>query len=141
MKKLFFALLGCMMGMMTMAQPVDFSTYERVIKRGNVTVVSHNDECRLIVGSLKKPRVALPLGYTQDGAVEQLELLLQLDRKKDTYNRPTLVSLFGIRFSSTISGLKSNRVFYFRGLDDPVRFKLATNDITEMKRAIMESRN
>ena len=73
MRKLLTILSFLFIAMASYAQPVDFSTYERVIQRGMVSIVRQSDDYRLIVGSLKNPKICLFLGNTAEQAARQID--------------------------------------------------------------------
>ena len=74
MRKLLTILSFLFIAMASYAQPVDFSTYERVIQRGDVSIVRQSDDYRLIVGSLKNPKICLFLGINSEQATHQIDL-------------------------------------------------------------------
>lgn len=138
MKKLILAILCCLIGMASYGQRVDFSTYDHVIKRGKVSIVCHNDEYRMIIGSLKNPKICLLIGMSSESAAESLNRILKKGTDEELLHRAIPVGLGGIRFSMRISGPVTNRTFSMRGLDDPVRFTLSSQDIIAIKQAILD---
>ena len=138
MKKLILAILCCLIGMASYGQRVDFSTYDRVIKRGMVSIVCHNDEYRMIIGSLKNPKLSILIGMSPEAAAGCLNSLLRKESNKEFLNRAMPVGLGGVRFAMRMSGPSSNRTFSLRGLDDPIRFTLSSQDIRVMKQAVLD---
>ena len=141
MKKLILAILCCLIGMASYGQRVDFSTYDHVIKRGKVSIVCHNDEYRMIIGSLKNPKLSILIGMSPEAAVGCLNSLLKKEGNKEFLHRAMPIGLGGIRFSMRMSGPSSNRIFSLNGLDDPVRFSLNAQDIKAITQAILDFRH
>ena len=141
MKKLLIAILLFVTGIAVYGQKVDFSTYERVVSRGKVTIVCQTDEYRLIVGSLKNPPTSLLIGTYPQAAVSSLNSLLRKGENEETLRRPLPTTLGGIRFIVTVSGSSNNRTFSLRGMDNPARFKLNAQDIRTMTQAILDRGN
>ena len=141
MKKLLFAMLCCLMGIVAYGQEVDFTTYKQLIKRGKGIIVCQKDEYRMIIGSLKKPIMSMLIGTSPVTAVGCLDNIIRKGKDELLINRIETVGLGGIRFFLTASGPSENRLFSFSGLNDPVKFKLCEQDIIVMKAAILESGN
>lgn len=139
MKKLIIVILMSLTSLIAFGQEVDFSTYDRVITRGKVTIACHNQEYRMIVGSLKKPRMSLLLGDAPALAVGNLNRIFDfIKTQPDTESGKTVVSsvFCGELFSLSISGPDSNRVVSFNGTNTPARFSLSMADLIEMIQAI-----
>lgn len=138
MKKLLVAMLLLMASIALYGQRVDFSTYDRVAKRGKVTIVCQKEEYRLIVGSLKNPEISLLIGTFPEAAASSLNSLLKKGDNEDSSHITLYTCLGGIRFTITVSGPSANRSFTLRGMDNPVRFRLSSLDIKAMEQAILE---
>ncbi len=138
MRKLVLAILCCLIGMASYGQRVDFSTYDHVIKRGKVSIVCHNDEYRMIIGSLKNPKLSILMGMSPEAAAGCLNSLLRKEDNKEFLHKAMPVGLGGIRFAMRMSGPSSNRTFSLSGLDDSVRFKMSAQGIKAMKQAILD---
>lgn len=119
------------------AQPVDFSTNERVIRRGNVTVVHQGDEYRLIVGPLKNPKICLLLGMSADLAAYQEERIRKMGREEYYFTGNRLVSFCGDSFSFSVKGKGEGQTYAFRKLNASQRFSLNVNDVRAIKEAIL----
>ena len=139
MKKLIIVVLSCLLCLMAFGQEVDFSTYDKVITRGKVTIVCQNQEYRMIVGSLKKPRMALLLGDAPELAVGSLNRIVDFVKNQpEAESTETKVSfaLCGELFVLSFSGPDSNRVASFSGTNTPARFSLSMKELKEMIEAI-----
>ena len=139
MKKLIIVILSCLLSLIAFGQEVDFSTYDRVINRGKVTIVCQNQEYRMIVGSLKKPRMSLLLGDGPELAVGNLNRVIAFAKnQQEVVSAETKVSFVfcGELFTLSFSGPDSNRVASFSGTNTPARFSLSMMDIKEIVEAI-----
>ena len=122
-------------------QEVDFSAYELVAKRGNVSVVAGNNEYRLIVGSTKKPKASLLLGVHPETAAAQLERISRLGTKPRNPGEQSVFLFCGEPFSYDVSGADSLMVYSFRSTGGPAKFSLSETDIRAFKKAILEKKN
>lgn len=138
MRKLLVILSFLFITATNFAQPVDFSTYERVIRRGNVSVVQRGNEYRMIVGSLKKPRICLLLGMSADLAAYHVEHICPRRTNEGFYrNGKRLVSFCGEIFTLSVSGKGEHQTYLFRKLNESPRFSLSSTDISAIKEAIL----
>lgn len=113
------------MGIAAYGQEVDFSTYNQLIKRGKVTIVCQKDEYRMIVGSLKKPKISMLIGTSPETAVGSLDNLLRKGKDETVVTRGETIGFGGVRFSLTVSGPVENRQFSLTGLMTPSSLSLA----------------
>ena len=51
------------------AQKVDFTTYDVVAKAGDVSVIVKDNDYRMVVGSVKKPKLNMLMGYSKEQAL------------------------------------------------------------------------
>ena len=137
MRKLLVILSFLFIAAISVAQPVDFSTYERVIRRGNVSVVHQGDEYRLIVGSLKTPKICLLLGMSADLAAYQVERIRKMGREEYYSTGNRLVSFCGDSFFFSVKGKGEGQTYAFRKLNESQRFSLGAHDINAIKEAIL----
>lgn len=139
MKKLIIVILISLTSLIAFGQEVDFSTYDKVITRGKVTIVCHDQEYRMIVGSLKNPRMSLLLGDGPELAIGNLNRIIDFSKNRpETESEKTKVSyaFCGELFALSFSGPKSNRVIAFDGMNTRGRFSLHLMDLEEMKQEI-----
>lgn len=57
-------------------QKVDYTTYNVVVKTKDVTVVVKDNNWLMVVGSLKRPKLELHLGYTNEQVANKIERLM-----------------------------------------------------------------
>ena len=137
MRKLLVILSFLFIAAISFAQPVDFSTYERVIRQGNVSVVHQGDEYRLIVGSLKEPKICLLLGMSADLAAYQVERIRTMGKEENYSTGNRFVSFCGESFFFSVKGKGESQTYSFRKLNASQRFSLNAKDVSVIKEAIM----
>ena len=47
---------------------IDFTTYDVVAKAGDVTIIVKDNDWRMVVGSVKKPKMNMQFGYSKEQA-------------------------------------------------------------------------
>ena len=119
--------------MISYARPVDFSTYERVIQRGEVSIVRQSDEYRLIVGSLKNPKICLFLGTSAEQAVRQIDRIRLMGEDENHTRSNRLVSYCGECFFLSVSGAGNQHTLIFRMMNASSKFSLDTDEILAIK--------
>ena len=129
MRKLLTILSFFFIATASYAQPVDFSTYERVIQRGEVSIVRQSDEYRLIVGSLKNPKICLFLGIDAEQAARQIDRIRLMGEDENHTRRNRLVSYCGECFFLSVSGVGEQHTQTFRMINTSEKFSLNTPDI------------
>lgn len=137
MRKLLVILSFLFIAATSFAQPVDFSTYERVIRRGDVSIVHQGDEYRLIVGPLKTPKICLLPGMSADLAACQVERLRTMGKEENYSESKRFVSFCGDSFFFSVRGKGEGQTYSFRKLNASQRFSLNVNDVRAIKEAIL----
>ena len=137
MRKLLVILSFLFIAAISFAQPVDFSTYERVIRQGNVSVVHQGDEYRLIVGSLKEPKICLLLGMSADLAAYQVDRIRTMGKDENYSTGKRFVSFCGDSFFFSVKGKGEGQTYAFRKLNASQRFSLNSHDVSAIKEAIL----
>lgn len=62
MKRFLLVLLVLVTSITAYSQKVDFTTYDVVAKAGDVTIIVKDNDYRMIVGSVKKPKLNMMMG-------------------------------------------------------------------------------
>lgn len=137
MRKLLTILSFLFIAMASFAQPVDFSTYERVIQRGEVSIVRQSDEYRLIVGSLKNPKICLFLGVNAEQAARQINRIRLMGEDENHTRSNRLVSYCGECFFLTVSGTGEQHTQTFRMMNVSAKFSLNTGDVLAIKEVLL----
>ena len=58
------------------AQKVDYKTFDVIAKRGNVSIVEKDNDYRIVVGLLNKPRTVFLLDYSKEQALLKIKRLI-----------------------------------------------------------------
>ena len=132
----FFLLLFLLLHATSMlAQTTDLTTYNVVAKSGNVSIIVKDNDYHMIVGSTKKPKLNMTMGYSKENAISFIDYIL--DFSKDNYTKKNRnVSLYGVMFLLTITGQGENETFYFVEPAKKVKFALSTKDCIQFKELI-----
>ena len=118
-----------------LAQTNNLTTYDVVAKSGNVSIIVKDNDYHMIVGSTKKPKLNMTMGYSKEHAMSFIDYIL--DFSNDDYTKKNRnVSLYGVMFLLTITGQGENETFYFVEPGKKVKFALSTKDINHFKKSI-----
>lgn len=63
------------------AQKTDFTTYDVIAKAGDVTIIAKDNDCRMIVGSVKKPKLNMQMGHSKEQAASKIDRILDFSKK------------------------------------------------------------
>ena len=120
-----------------LAQTTDLTTYEVVAKSGNVSIIVKDNDYHMIVGSTKKPKLNMTMGYSKENALSFIDYIL--DFSNDDYTKKNRnVSMYGVMFLLTITGQGENETFHFVEPGKKVKFALSTKDLSQFKKLIRE---
>lgn len=133
MKKLIVLMVLMLNAVSMFAQKtVDFTTYDVVAKAGNVSIIVKDNDWRMVVGSLKKPKLNMVMGYTKEQASSTIDRILEFSKSNYT-KKERNVSVCGVMFLLTISGEGENEKFHFDATDKKTRFDLSVKDCKSFK--------
>ena len=117
------------------AQTTDLTTYDVVANSGNVSIIVKNNDYHMIVGSTKKPKLNMTMGYSKEHAISFIDYIL--DFSNDDYTKKNRnVSMYGVMFLLTITGQGENETFHFMEPGKKVKFALRTKDLNHFKKSI-----
>ena len=118
-----------------LAQTNNLTTYDVVAKSGNVSIIVKDNDYHMIVGSTKKPKLNMTMGYSKENAISFIDYIL--DFSKDHYTKKNRnVSLYGVMFLLTITGQGEHETFHFVEPGKKVKFALTTKDLNQFRKAI-----
>lgn len=121
------------------AQKVDYTKYDVLAKSGNVSVVVKDNDYRMVVGSLTKPKKVFLLGYSKEQAAQKFEYLLDL-ADNDSYTRTNRqISFCGVGLLLTIEGTGDNERYRFVEEGKFIRFDLSKGELLQIKSSFEES--
>ena len=85
MKRILLVLLVLVTSITAFAQKtVDFTTYDVVAKAGDVTIIMKDNDYRMIIGSVKKPKLNMVMGYTKEQAASKIDRILEFSNESYT---------------------------------------------------------
>ena len=117
------------------AQTTDYTTYDIVAKSGNVSIIVKDNDYHMIVGSTKKPKLNMTMGYSKENALSFIDYIL--DFSNDDYTKKNRnVSLYGVMFLLTITGQGEHETLHFVEPGKNVKFALSTKDLNHFKKSI-----
>ena len=117
------------------AQTNNLTTYDVVAKSGNVSIIVKDNDYHMIVGSTKKPKLNMTMGYSKENAISFIDYIF--DFSKDNYTKKNRnVSMYGVVFFLTITGQGENETFHFVEPGKKVKFALSTKDLNNFKKSI-----
>lgn len=121
----------------TFAQKVDFTTYDVVDKVGDVTIIVKDNDYRMIIGSVKKPKLNMLMGYSKEQAIYCIDRIL--DFSKEGYTKKNRnVSVCGVMFLLTIKGEDDNEKYHFEASDLKGKIVLSVKDCEQLKKSIQD---
>ena len=134
MKKLLLFTLLMLNALSTFAQKtIDYTTYDIIAKASNVTVLVKDNDYRMVVGSLKKPKATFLLGYTKEQASKRFESLLEITSNNNYSKSERQVFFCGQSFHLAIKGSGDKERYSFTKYGDNVKFELSKQDVLTFK--------
>ena len=118
-----------------LAQTTDFTTYDVVAKSGNVSIIVKDNDYHMIVGSTKKPKLNMSMGFSKEHAISCVDRIIDFS-SEDYTKKNRNVSLYGMMFFLTITGQGENETFHFVEPGKKVKFALSTKDCIQFKKSI-----
>lgn len=115
----------------------DFTTYDVVAKAGDVSIIVKDNDYRMVIGSLKKPKLNMVMGYTSEQAASKIDRIL--DFSKEGYTKKNRnVSVCGVMFLLNITGEGDSEKYHFTAVDKKGKFDLSVSDCKQLKQSILE---
>ena len=118
------------------AQKIDFTTYNVVAKAGDVTIVEKSNDYRMVVGSVKKPKATIHLGYSKEQVAQRFSGLLETCNNKDYSKSERQIRFCGVGFHITIKGSGDKEHYTFTKDGEKVSFDLSKSDVLSFKNSL-----
>ena len=136
MKRILLVLLVLVTSITAFAQKtVDFTTYDVVAKAGDVTIIMKDNDYRMIIGSVKKPKLNMVMGYTKEQAASKIDRILDFSNENYT-KKGRNVSVCGVMFLLNITGEGVNEKYHFEAVDKKAKFDLSVSDCKQLIQSI-----
>ena len=114
---------------------INFTTYDVVAKAGDVSIIVKDNDYRMVVGSLKKPKLNMVMGYTKEQAASKIDRILDFSNENYT-KKGRNVSVCGVMFILTITGEADNVKYHFESVDKKGKFDLSVSDCKQLRQSI-----
>ena len=138
MKRILVVLLVLVTSITTFAQKTtDFTTYDVVAKAGDVTIIVKDNDYRMVVGSLRTPKLNMVMGYSKEQAASKIDRMLDFTNEKYT-KKARNVSVCGVMFLLNITGEGNSEKYHFTAVDKKGKFDLSVSDCKQLKQLILE---
>ena len=108
---------------------INYTTYDVIAKAGNVTVLVKDNDYRMVVGSLKKPKITFLLGYTNEQAAQKFERLLEITGYENYSRDDRQFNFCGVGFHLAIKGSGDKERYYFAKDGEKIGFDLSKSEI------------
>ncbi len=130
------AMLVTMVATAFAQKTTDFTTYDVVAKAGDVTIIVKDNDYRMVVGSVKNPKINMLMGYTKEQAASKIDRIL--DFSKEGYTKKNRnVSVCGVMFFLTITGNGDNEKYHLKAADRKGKLDLSVRDCEQLKQSIL----
>lgn len=114
----------------SLAQKADYTKYHVIAQTSDVSIVVKDNDYRMVVGSLKKPKTIFLLGHSKDQAAQRFKQLLEQVDNKNYSKKNRQVSFCGADLRLTVADSKADNVMYdIIREDNNVKFKMNKSDI------------
>lgn len=111
---------------------IDYTKYDVLAQRGDVSIVNSGKYYRMVVGPLKKPKTAFLLGTSKESAASKIEKMVKVAENCQKGKEIDSFLFCGIYLSASATG-KNNNVCTFLRADNRVKFSLTKEDLMAMK--------
>ena len=131
MKKLIVTVTILLLSTLTsFAQKTDYTKYNVIAQTKDVTVIVKDNDYRMVVGQLKKPKTVFFLGYSKEQAAQRFHHLLEQADNKSYSSNYRQIRFCGANLQMTTPDIKADDVIYnFLLSDKNVRYTLNKSDI------------
>ena len=112
------------------AQKTDYTKYNVIAQTKDVIVIVKDNDYRMVVGQLKKPKTVFFLGYSKDQAAQRFHHLLEQADNKSYSSNYRQIRFCSANLQMTVTDTKADDAIYdFVIGDSSVKFTLNKSDI------------
>ncbi len=112
------------------AQKTDYTKYNVIAQTKDVTVIVKDNDYRMVVGQLKKPKAVFFLGYSKEQAAQRFHHLLEQADNKSYSSNYRQIRFCGANLQMTVTDTKADDAIYdFIMVDNNVKYSLNKCDI------------
>lgn len=107
------------------AQKADYTKYDVIAQANDVSVVVKDNDYRMVVGPLKKPKTVFLLGHSKDQVAQRFKQFLEQADNKNYSKKNRPITFCGVNLQLTAMDSKAEDVIYdILREDSNVRFRL-----------------
>ena len=118
------------------AQKVDYKTFDVIAKSGNISIVVKDNDYRMVVGSLNKPKTVFLLGYSKEQALLKMKRLIRICENDQYTKENRRISFCGIVLHCSVKEKDGQEQYTFVREDDEVKFAIDKEGLIEIKEAM-----
>ena len=120
------------------AQKVDYSQYNVVAQKGNVTIVEkEGKDYRMLVGTMKNPQKVYVLGHNKDLAAGRFDRMLEIMANNKFPKNGRLEMFCGSQIRVFVKEERGQSFFYFVDEDSKSKFVFSKLECRELKETII----
>ena len=122
------------------AQKKDYTQYNIIAQAKDVTIIVKDNDYRMVVGQLKKPKTVFFLGYSKEQASQSFRHLLEQVDNKSYSSNYRQIRFCGANLQMTTPDIKADDALYVFVLgDNKVKYTLSKSDISSIIDLLQES--
>lgn len=130
------ALLVTMMVTAFAQKTIDYTTYDLIAKAANVTVLVKDNDYRMVVGSLKKPKTTFLLGFSKEQAAHKFERLLEITSNDKYSKNDRQINFCGVGLHFTAKGSGDKERYCYAKDGEKIGFDLSRSEIEAFKKSL-----
>lgn len=112
------------------AQKTDYTTYNVIAQTKDISIVVKDNDYRMVVGQLKKPKTVFFLGYSKEQAAQRFHHLLEQADNKSYSSNYRQIRFCGANLQMMVNDTKADDAIYdFVIGDSSVKYTLNKSDI------------
>ncbi len=112
------------------AQKTDYTKYNVIAQTKDVAVIVKDNDYRMVVGQLKKPKTVFFLGYSKEQAAQRFHHLLEQADNKSYSSSYRQIRFCGANLQMTVTDSKADDAIYdFVMGENSVKYTLNKSDI------------
>lgn len=118
------------------SQKVDYKTFDVIAKSGNVSIVVKDNDYRMVVGSLKKPKTVFLLGYSKEQASLKIKRLIRICENDKYTKNNRRISFCGCVLHCSVKEKGGQEQYTFVREEGAVKFVLKRGDLLVIREAL-----
>lgn len=119
-----------------LAQKIDYTTYDVIAKTQNVTIIVKNNDYRMVIGSLKKPKTSFLLGNSAEQVKQYIDKLTETIERDQHIREKRMILFCGVPLSFSARGTGKNVRYCFQRIDNSLKFELKVADVKAITQCI-----